>query len=204
MKKRRTVTLLALAAPVLLVVAGVAGWKYHEQPRFCSDMCHIMGPYFESWQASNYEANVHAAAGVTCLDCHKPTLQEQVNELIVHVKGDFQNPLRQLEVPNEFCFDCHIANEHMTREAIIERTQDYSIYGEEVNPHAVILDPTKPIDPHNNPHDEPGVSEDQLECFRCHRMHRTSPGSTYCNRCHHEHNFNSCTTSECHEVGIEG
>ena len=48
-KKKRIVLVAIIVIALVLVALGVGGWTYHAQPRFCSDLCHIMNPYLESW-----------------------------------------------------------------------------------------------------------------------------------------------------------
>ena len=115
-RKKRVVLIVIIVIVLVLVALGVGGWTYHAQPRFCSDLCHIMSPYLESWNGSDYGAGVHSAEGVTCLDCHEPTIGEQMNELLVFVKGDYTVPLEELEVSDEFCYDCHLSDEPENKE----------------------------------------------------------------------------------------
>ena len=161
---------------------GVLLWQYHEQPQFCAT-CHIMQPYLESWQTSDLLVGAHAEEGVSCLDCHEPTLQQQVNELVVYVQGDFRVPLKDRKLPKEECFGCHVANEHGSNEQVLERTAEYTVDGEKVNPH----------DPHA------GLEEvdSHFECYNCHKMHEESSGIDFCYGCHHAGTFQSC--SDCHE-----
>ena len=315
--KRRNIGVIVGVAAVIIVIAGVALWKYHEQPQFCA-ICHIMQPYLESWESPPLLAYAHAEDNVTCLECHEPTIQQQVDEGIKFVKNDYENPLKerefdqewclrchehgsyeeliqrteelelnphddshygemecrichkvhrasedycaqchgpvatgtgwitatqvlewwdpdmdcaychvmasyteslqdatllayahaqeglicldchelavleqvhevanagttelkQREFSNEFCFDCHVPNEHTSYEEIIERTEDYTVDDEKVNPHAITVDPANPNDPHDS-------GEGEIECFNCHKMHKESPGINYCYGCHH-------------------
>ena len=127
--------------------------------------------------------NAHAQQGVSCLDCHEPTIKEQVQEVIVQVGGKAEVPLTMRTFPNEFCFRCH---EHGTIEQIIERTQDYVIAGEVINPH----------DAHAGI-DDSGAGA--FECSNCHKAHRRSPTVQYCYGCHHDRTFyGGCGDSECH------
>ena len=153
---KKLIVIIAIVL-VLVVVAGV-GWTYHEQPRFCADMCHIMGPYLESWNGSDYGAAAHAAEGVDCLGCHVPTIQEQVNELVVYVKGDYTIPLEELEVSDEFCYDCHLLDEHENKEQVVQRTEELE----------------------RNPHDSHLIGE--MACSTCHKMHK--PSEDQCAVCH--------------------
>jgi hypothetical protein len=103
-----------------------------------------MDPYLESWQASDLGAHAHAVEDVACLDCHEPTIEQQVNELVVYMRGDFDVPLAQIRYPMSDCFECH---EHYG--ALAELTS-----GSDFNPH----------DSHWG----------ELECSVCHGMHRES------------------------------
>jgi len=157
MSKKRIVVIAVLLGVVVLGGVGAVGfWQYHEQPEFCGT-CHIMDPYLESWQSSDYGAAAHAEQGVACLDCHEPTVQQQMDELVMYVQGDFAVPLEQREFGVEFCFDCHEANEHTGYEEVIQRTE-----GLEINPH----------DSHLG----------EMECGTCHKMHQSS--EDYCAQCH--------------------
>ena len=46
---------------LLLIMVGVAGW-YTSRPQFCNS-CHIMEPYYKSWQESSHH-------DVPCIECH--------------------------------------------------------------------------------------------------------------------------------------
>jgi len=143
----------------MVVVGGVGAvglWQYHEQPQFCAT-CHIMEPYLESWNGSDLLANAHALENVTCLDCHEPTLQQQMDELVVYMQGDFTVPLEERQFETQFCFDCHEPNEHTSYEEVIQLTEAL-----ELNPH----------DSHLG----------EMDCDICHKTHR--PSEDYCAQCH--------------------
>jgi cytochrome c nitrite reductase small subunit len=156
-KKKIIVIGVLLGVVVIGGVGTVAAWKYHENPQFCAT-CHIMEPYLESWQASDYGAYAHAVQGVTCLDCHVPTAQQQVDELVVYMKGDFTVPLEQPDFGSEFCLDCHLPSEHTSEEEVIQLTAGMEV----------------------NPHDSHLVGE--TDCETCHKMH--GPSEDYCAGCH--------------------
>jgi len=138
--------------------------------------CHVMDSYLGSLENVNLLAYAHAQEGLECLDCHEVEAVEQVHEEAVAGK-----PIKPRMVEMEFCFDCHVANEHTSYEQVIERTTDYVIDDQEINPH----------DPHA------GLEEPQIECRYCHQMHEESPLINGCYTCHHERTFESCST--CHE-----
>jgi len=156
-KKRIVIVAVLLGVAVIGGVGAIGLWTYHEQPQFCAT-CHIMQPYLDSWVASDYGAYAHAVEDVTCLECHVPTTQQQVDELVVYMQGDFTVPLEEIEVSDEFCFDCHLDDEHTSLEEVVQRTSD-----REVNPHQSHL-----------------IGE--LDCDLCHRMHGLS--EDYCAGCH--------------------
>jgi cytochrome c nitrite reductase small subunit len=158
MSKKRTVVIAVLLGVVVIGGVGAIGfWTYHGQPQFCAT-CHIMEPYLESWRSSDYGAAAHGEQGVTCLDCHEPTTQQQMDELVVYMTGDFTVPLEQRDFGDDFCFDCHLPNEHASEEEVIQLTA-----GLEVNPHESHL-----------------VGE--MDCETCHKMHGLS--EDYCAQCH--------------------
>jgi cytochrome c nitrite reductase small subunit len=184
MSRKRIFIIGALLAVVVLGGVGAVGfWQYHEQPQFCAT-CHLMDPYLESWQTPGFGAQVHAEEGLACLDCHEPTVQQQMNELVVYLQGDFRDPLKERKFGNEFCFDCHVDNEHTSYEEVTARTEDYTIDDELVNPHSP-------------PHEAGEGTGEQPDCRVCHKMHQESPGTNYCFGCHHTGTFRACT--QCHE-----
>jgi hypothetical protein len=152
-KKRRLVLVIALVAVAVVAVGGLALWEYHENPQFCGT-CHIMQTYVESWKSEPFLAYAHAEAGVTCLMCHEPTIQQQVDEVVKFVTKDYETPLSEREFPNEFCFGCH---EHGSYAEVSQRTAGLAL----------------------NPHDSHFGERD---CTLCHNVHRDS--QDYCAPCH--------------------
>jgi len=158
MSRKPTVLIVVLLAVVVLGGVGAVGfWKYHEQPQSCAT-CHIMDPYLGSWQESDFSAHSHAEYDVACLDCHEPTLEQQIDELMVYIHGDYEVPLRDLKYPTESCLECH---EHGSYEEIVEMTAD--------------LEETVGANPHDSHYGE-------MECRLCHKMHQES--EDYCAQCH--------------------
>jgi cytochrome c nitrite reductase small subunit len=158
MSKKKTIVIGVLLGVVVIGGVGAIGlWTYHEEPQFCAT-CHIMDPYLASWQDSDYGAYAHAVEDVTCLDCHVPTVQQQVDELVVYMKGDFTVPLEQRDFGSDFCLDCHLPNGHTSEEEVIQLTAGMEV----------------------NPHDSHLVGE--TDCETCHKMH--GPSEDYCAECH--------------------
>ena len=149
------------------------------EPGMDCAVCHVMESYTESLEDANLSAYTHAQEGLVCLDCHELAVLEQVHEV---AKAGVTR-LKRRRLPMESCFDCHVPNEHTSYEEVMERTKDYTVDGEKINPH----------DPHAGVE---GSELEQLECYGCHKMHRESPGINYCYSCHHERTFENC--SVCH------
>jgi formate-dependent nitrite reductase cytochrome c552 subunit len=185
-KKRNIWLVIILTVAVVLAVGGVAGWKWHEKPSFCSTVCHkVMTPYVDSWSSGSLLAHQHAQANLTCLACHEPKISEQLTEAKKYVTGRYSTPLAPVSMPSSFCLKCHGSYEELAK-----KTANYEYAGVRVNPHSRLVDPSSTDDPHNSPNAKP------IECQDCHRMHEASPGIEYCFGCHHQKNFKKCT--DCH------
>jgi formate-dependent nitrite reductase cytochrome c552 subunit len=128
-------------------------------------------------------AYTHAQQGLTCLDCH--TDQEELQQ--VHQDAVPGRPVEALSVENEFCLDCHVANEHTSYAQVIDLTKDYVIDDQNINPH--------------DPHPDSEVVG-PLECTGCHKMHEESPLINGCYNCHHTETFKPCI--ECHTSATGG
>lgn len=215
MKKRFVVstTSIMIIAVTVLAVAGLAigAVKWHETPGFCAAFCHNMKPYLASYTGERKSqdgtallAQSHALQGITCLNCHEAKVDQQVQELITYVKGDYPTPLEQRAFPDDFCLRCH-----GTREDVIARTANYQVkytisadlqarlaaagydlsQHTNINPHSILLNTANP----NNPH---GAGATLIQCSRCHSMHNESPKLDTCYSCHHTETFAPCKT--CH------
>lgn len=141
----------------IIVVAGAGMLIWHEQPSFCSTLCHnTMNPYYETWVEGDSLAHQHAENDVACLDCHEPTIDQQVSEFTKQVTGDYKTPLKFRPLGTvEFCTkSCH------SQEELIAATADYD--GGTYNPHEF----------HGG----------ELNCYNCHRVHEES--RLYCSSCH--------------------
>jgi len=157
----------------------------------CS-VCH------KEWNGADLLGQAHAEADVTCLDCHEPTIQQQVQEGVKVATKDYEAAFAEREFPKESCLRCH---EHGSYEQLIELTKDYTVHGEKVNPHAYKVDP-EALDPQAykanpeapDPHD---TEKGELECYQCHKVHKESPGLNYCYECHHDAIFLNCNV--CHK-----
>ena len=184
--KKRKWPIAAGIVVVVLACAGTGMWVWHEQPSFCSTICHdTMSTYVESWEDSSYTVHAHAEQGVTCLDCHKPEIAEQMQEAVKQVTGDYTVPLAKMDTDDSFCLTdgCH------TQEAIEQATSSMNIDGTAINPHTQTVNAAA-----TNPHDGSG---EKPACADCHSMHRSSKEMEYCYICHHAETFDVCES--CHD-----
>ena len=192
--KKGLVILLVIVA--VLVVGGVGMWIWHEQPSFCNAICHTpMDPYWDTYDQELGAAGVdkwgnevsdtssmmvvaHKAEGIACMDCHVPTLSEQITEAKEWISGNYTliaNPtyggvlaettLKKLVqargiTADEFCMskDCHDVSR-----------------GDELI--ALTADLSASRNPHNMPHGD-------LQCSDCHKAHRASINQ--CSSCHND------------------
>ncbi|MFY9140541.1 MAG: cytochrome c3 family protein [Thermacetogeniaceae bacterium] len=151
---KKIVLIAALVAVVVGAGGGIYMLKASDNPEFCSS-CHLMVPYYESWNESNLLAHKHAVSEdkLECHDCHEPTLSTQIEEGVKFITGNYQVPLEKREFPRDFCLECHDDWEN------IVAATDY----EDSNPH----------DSHYG----------EQECHLCHNMHQQSV--VMCAECHY-------------------
>jgi cytochrome c nitrite reductase small subunit len=133
-----------VCALLCLVGAGMVGLRDMAQsPQFCAT-CHVVKPYVESWQGSDYLAHTHAQLGIPCQTCHPQTIKTLVHEVVSQVRGNYDNPLSEIKVPKKDCFRCH---------------GDYASLAEKTS--------ALERNPHNSHWGE-------LDCRVCHKMHKQS------------------------------
>ncbi len=195
-KRKKNKLIIVAAAVVILAALGVGGWIWHEQPSFCNAICHTpMDPYLPTYESTPGQPAVdkwgnevknasamltpthRAEQDITCIDCHVPTLGEQVTEAVHWVTGSyvvvdnetFGGVLEERSSAelgdargisnDEFCLNdaCH----KITREDLKTETADRY--------------------PKINPHDAHHVKQD---CTNCHKAHRASV--MLCSECHTE------------------
>lgn len=193
-KKNRFVILGVVAAVV--VVLGVGFWQWHETAGFCSAICHTpMDEYYDTWANgttdrygnevkdskgmlafahANYDAKggaVEHGQGMQCMDCHVPTLSEQVSEAVSWISGNYEYPLaehtlddlvaaRGLSDSTQFCINdaCHADLQDSA--AFVASTASLG----ERNPHSM---------PHG-----------KVACGECHNAHTVS--TNQCSGCHND------------------
>ena len=196
-KKKWPIVLGVIAA--ILVVAGIGMWTWHEQPSFCGAICHTsMDAYLATYdQEDNAEGtdkygnavtNTHAmlvqshkSQNLACLDCHIPALDQQMNEAMETITGNYtvveradgngfalpEVSLADLQVNAHHPNDSGTGDEFCLRSGChdMERTDLAKLTGSmSFNPHAC---------PHTT-----------FACGDCHKSHRAS--TLVCTQCHAE------------------
>ncbi len=161
------IVMSAFAVIVIAVLVGFLHW--HEEPSFCSTICHeVMYPYVDGYYSEDpaLSAADHEAAGVTCLGCHwsQAKLLDLVNEVVMFVSDSFTDPLPDMSeefVNDEFCGTCHDGTTAPTKESATEGWT---------------------YDPHNIPEGIAGHDGQNFTCGSCHSVHKQS--RLVCAECH--------------------
>lgn len=110
--KNKKLTIVGVVV-VVIVVAGMGFWTWHNSPSFCSAFCHTpMNNYVETYDqqagapgtdkwgndVSNSSAMLvvsHKEAGQNCLSCHEPIISQQIGEVQATLTGDYYYPLEE-------------------------------------------------------------------------------------------------------------
>ena len=194
-RRRRLVIIIVPVVVAVIAGSGVALWNYHEQPSFCAT-CHVMETYLESWESPPLLANAHAEADITCLECHEPTIGQQVQELWKNITGNFEQPLEQRDFGNEFCLKCH--EPEVFGEAFPHMPVDKITCGSCHNAHRQgVVDLASPITTHSvtgpyanclfchgsgKPYELPATADHvgatNDTCLTCHKVEATPPTTT--------------------------
>ncbi|MDR0500429.1 MAG: cytochrome c3 family protein [Coriobacteriales bacterium] len=205
-RKKRSTLFATLGVLVVLVIAiGASVWVWHEDPSFCGAICHSpMDSYVEGYYATPGEPTTdkfgnkvsdasamlavsHAAEDIGCLECHVPSIPQQMGEFALWVSGDYYMPLEEKnlhellvdsgqkssEKGNEFCLveGCHTDS---SGNALDEDNLKSLLWG---NPRYSYRNP------HNPPMDSTHNRLD-YSCSDCHKSHRASVNA--CTQCHAE------------------
>ena len=150
---------------VVLVIAGIGAFAWHNTPGFCGTVCHDTMNYYSTSYANDPTALAYQHGHITgkgadtlrdgvadknnaCLDCHPASTGEQIKD--GHYNAD-----------KEFCLQCH------DYDKVIQATANYNGGKHDgasgtFNPHA--------------------SHQGDLECGTCHSVHGTP--KLYCTSCH--------------------
>lgn len=193
-RKRKQRQILIGVVASIVVVTGVGLMVWHEQPSFCSAICHTpMDPYLPTYEAepgtaavdkwgnevsnaSSMMAAMHRVdADATCMSCHVPTLGEQISEGLAWVGGNYD-----VAVNDAYGYDS-VLFERELEDLTAARGIDADAFCLNESCHNMTRDDLaeKTSGMTRNVH----VAEhDKLECSDCHKAHRASV--VYCSKCH--------------------
>lgn len=203
--KRHKKLYIALGVVAVVVVAGLGFNAWHSTPQFCDAICHTpMDAYVPTYTDGNVDkygndldetqsmgmmSHLHEVtqtadgkSAASCIDCHEPTIGEQVTEGMHWVTGNVQvagenkkgdtiltsrsfDQLTEARGANAeaFCLKsgCHVNADgsDMQRSDLVAATADLSATR---NPHL--------------------AQHGELPCGTCHKGH--SQSVNYCSQCH--------------------
>ena len=197
-KKKRNKKLIVGVIVAILVAAGVGMLIWHEQPSFCSTMCHIEGTYVDNYlqdqDAAGYDkygnsvTNTNAMMAVlhretkatakpemVCVDCHIPNFMELAHDGVNYVLGNYPLPRDErsgtrLQSWDNKAGETLCANESCHVYLLGDNGQlDYDKLEKSTQ--------SRLFNPHEQHHE--ALS---LECTDCHKGHRAS--TVVCTGCH--------------------
>jgi len=187
---------------VVFAAAGFGFYQWHETPGFCGAICHNMDPYLETYEQEqgvaghdkygNEMTDTNAAMStlhrvnqttakptITCLNCHVPTIPEQVSEGVAMVTGNYYAPL----------------DERWGNELTKWQGTDGTTFCANENCHSYLLGDDGLVNREKlaqvtarmefNPHDTHHANA-QMTCTNCHKGHRASV--MQCTACHEHEN----------------
>ena len=201
-EKKRNKPLIIGVIAVIVIAAGIGMFVWHEQPSFCSTMCHIESTYVDNYmqeqgvagrdkygqQVTNTNAmmavlhrNTKATAKseIVCVDCHVPNVMELANDGIHLVTGDYPLPRNERNLAGMKSWDGEPGESFCANE----------------NCHVYLLDDngqlsydkleastkSRAFNPHEQHHEMLS-----LDCSDCHKGHRAS--TIVCTGCHEHEN----------------
>ena len=184
-KKHKALSIVGIVV-VVLVIAGIGAFAWHNTPGFCGTVCHDTMNYYSTSYANDPTTLAYQHGHITgkgadtlrdgvadknnaCLDCHPASTGEQIKEVGMTIDGDYTIDTDgklviedgHYNADKEFCLQCH------DYDKVIQATANYNGGKHDgasgtFNPHA--------------------SHQGDLECGTCHSVHGTS--KLYCTSCH--------------------
>ena len=197
-KKKRNKKVIVGAIALIIVAAGIGMLVWHEQPTFCSTMCHIEQTYVDNYmqdqgvagrdkygqQVTNTNAmmavlhrNTKATAKseIVCVDCHKPNIAELANDGIHLVTGSYPLPRDERDLKGMKSWDGEPGETFCAN----ENCHVYLLGDDGQLSYDKLEASTKSraFNPHEQHH-----ANLTLDCSDCHKGHRAS--TIVCTGCH--------------------
>ena len=201
-KKKRNKKVIVGAIVLIVVAAGIGMLVWHEQPSFCSTMCHIEQAYVDNYMQEqgtagrdkygNSVSNTNAMMAVlhretkatakpeiVCVDCHKPNIMELANDGIHLVTGNYPLPRNERNLAQMKSWDGEPGETFCAN----ENCHVYLLGSDGKLSYAKLADSTKSreFNPHEQHHEML-----TLDCSDCHKGHRAS--TIVCTGCHEHEN----------------
>ncbi len=157
----------------LVFIAGAAAFELIESPEFCGELCHVMEPYYESYEnpVNNTFMAAHSENEISCSNCHNEPgiagtaggLAAGQKEVFIFVTGTYDTDHLGEYGSREACLKCHDGTVIINgKTAIVPRNV--------TTPTGIFADP----------------HTDEKECVDCHTSHTGGIGLTQeaCLVCH--------------------
>lgn len=199
-KKKKSGKKFAIVGVIIVaLIAGGAGMLiWHEQPSFCSTMCHIEQAYVDNYMqeqgvegtdkygytVSNTNAmmavlhrqtDATAKPEVLCVDCHVPNMMELANDGVKYMTGNYPYPRDERTLARMKEWDGEPGETFCAN----ENCHVYLLGDDGKLSYAKLADSTKTreFNPHEQHHENL-----TLDCTACHKGHRAS--TIVCQGCH--------------------
>ena len=197
-KKKRNKKVIVGAIVLIIVAAGIGMLVWHEQPSFCSTMCHIEQTYVDNYMQEqgtagrdkygnrvdntnammavlHRETKATAKSEIVCVDCHVPNIMELANDGVHLVTGNYPIPRNERDLAGMKSWD----NEPGETFCANENCHVYLLGDDGQLSYDKLEASTKSrvFNPHEQHHEML-----TLDCSDCHKGHRAS--TIVCTGCH--------------------
>lgn len=201
-KKKRNKPLIVGIIAVIVIAAGVGMFIWHEQPSFCSTMCHIEQAYVDNYMQEqgvagrdkygnavsntnammavlHRETKATAKSEIVCVDCHVPNIMELANDGIHLVTGNYPLPRNERNLAQMKSWDGEPGESFCAN----ENCHVYLLGSDGKLSYDKLEASTKSraFNPHEQHHEML-----TLDCSDCHKGHRAS--TIVCTGCHEHEN----------------
>lgn len=202
-KKKRNKPLIVGVIAVIVIAAGIGMFVWHEQPSFCSTLCHIESVYVDNYmqeqgvagrdkyghQVTNTnammavlhrETNATAKPELVCVDCHEPNFFELAHDGVSFATGNYPWPRNERDLAGMKSWDGEPGESFCAN----ENCHVYLLGDDGQLSYAKLAASTKSreFNPHEQHHENL-----QLDCSDCHKGHRAS--TVVCTACHEHENI---------------
>ena len=201
-KKRNKLAIVGVVVVVLAVV-GIGMFVWHEQPSFCSTVCHIEDTYVSNYMQEqgkagtdkygNAVSNTNAIMSVLhrntkatakpeilCVDCHVPNYFELAHDGLNYVQGNYTMPREERTLARMKSWDEEPGETFCAN----ENCHVYLLGDDGLISYDKLEASTKSraFNPHEQYHENLS-----LDCSACHKGHRAS--TVVCSGCHEHENI---------------